>query len=137
MQCHDQASITDQRIASASTADPMIPARWFTHGLYDHGIHRQIDCKYCHQAAYPTAGSAQPPRDQETVMIAGIDTCTGCHRDADTPTPESISNPDVAALLGEQTTWASDRCILCHRYHTQRDRGTSLTTATAATEAGP
>jgi hypothetical protein len=118
LQCHDQASITDQAIASVGTSGSLIPPRWFTHGLYDHAIHRQIDCKYCHEGAYPTDGSAKPASDHETVMIAGIDTCTGCHRDADLPTPASISSPGVASLLGGQTTWASDGCTLCHRYHT-------------------
>lgn len=117
LQCHDRDSITDQRIHSAVSSEPMIPPRWFARGLYDHAAHRQIDCRYCHQQAYPTSGSPAPPEDHRMVMIAGIDSCTGCHRDAESPTPASVSSPDVVALLGGQATWASDACTLCHRYH--------------------
>jgi hypothetical protein len=136
LQCHDAASITDEAIA-VPTSDPMIPARWLTHGLYHHGIHRQIDCRYCHEDAYRADDSPKPPSDHQTVMIAGIDTCTGCHRDADLPTPASISSPEVKALLGDQSTWASDSCTLCHRYHTRRDRGIGSMVSASAAEANP
>jgi hypothetical protein len=121
LQCHDRELITDERIVSAASSDPLIPSRWFKRGLYDHAAHRHIDCKYCHERAYPSNGSAEPPEDHETVMIAGIDSCTGCHRDAETATPASISSPDVVSLLGGQSTWASDACTLCHRYHAGRE----------------
>ncbi len=120
LQCHDQQAITDNAIRSAlaGTAKPLIPGRWFQHGLYDHGAHREIDCRYCHEAAYPTDGAAKPATDHETVMIAGIESCSGCHRDPESPTPASITSADVKSLLGGQPTWAADSCTLCHRYHT-------------------
>jgi hypothetical protein len=118
LKCHDDTSIADEAIRNglAATASPMIPARWLVHGLYDHGAHRQIDCRYCHSAAYPVDGSAKPPTDDETVMIDGIESCTGCHRDAESAPPATLTSD--AALLGGQPTWASDQCTLCHRYHT-------------------
>lgn len=125
LECHDQESISDQAIASAlaGTAPPMIPPRWFQHGLYDHAAHRQVDCRYCHDAAYPIEGEpAAPPTDHETVMIAGIESCTGCHRDAESPTPASITDPQTTTLFGGQPNWASDHCTMCHRYHTPVDR---------------
>ncbi|MFK8115504.1 MAG: cytochrome c3 family protein [Rubripirellula sp.] len=122
LQCQYEASITHDSIRDsiAGVSQPMIPPRWFVKGLYDHGIHREIDCRYCHDGAYPTDGAAKPALDQEQVMIAGIDTCTGCHRDAETPTPQSLTS--VSDLLGSQTTWASDNCTTCHRYHTPLDK---------------
>ncbi len=137
LQCHDAAAITDEAIASSleGTGQPMIPARWLKHGLYDHAAHRRIDCRYCHAAAYGNEGSTQPPRDQESVMISGIDSCTGCHRDADAPTPTSITL--AGSMLGGQPTWASDNCMLCHRYHTPLSAAKSPAVSVAKTEVAP
>ena len=122
LQCHDQASITDDAIAQARSGEspPMIPGRLLSKGIYDHGAHRQVDCKYCHAAAYPDASSVPgPPTDHETVMIGGIETCNGCHRPAEATTPSALASEP---LLGGMTTWASDGCIMCHRYHTPVER---------------
>lgn len=121
LKCHDEATISDEGIRSADSANPLIPSRWLERGLYDHAAHRQIDCQYCHEAAYPGDQSSSPPQDHETVMIAGIESCTGCHRDAESPTPASITDPSVASLLGGQPTWASDACTTCHRYHSHAE----------------
>ncbi len=118
--CHDDETITDEAIAKfgASTAEPLIPPRWFKFGLYDHAAHRKMDCRYCHEAAYPVDG-AKPSEalDQNSVMIAGIDSCTGCHRKINEPTPSSLTGA-AEKLIGGQSTWASDSCTTCHRYHT-------------------
>ncbi len=58
--------------------------------------------------------------DSERVMIGGIETCTGCHRSAETPVPASITDESVHKILGGQSNWASDACIECHRYHWER-----------------
>ncbi len=120
LKCHDNQSISDEVIASARAgAAPMIPARWFRSGIYDHAAHRKIDCRYCHEAAYPIDGEpASLPNDHETVMIGGIDSCTGCHRDETSPTPTTLAG-SVSTMLGGQPTWASDDCTTCHRYHTE------------------
>lgn len=119
LQCHEPQVIADDaiRAASAGTANSLIPGRWLEHGLYDHGAHYRIDCRYCHESAYPTNGSSNPATDHKTVMIAGIESCTGCHRDPESPTPASLASADVKTLLGGQPTWASANCTLCHRYH--------------------
>ena len=117
LQCHDQASITNEAIhaARSGSAGSMIPPRWFSKGLYNHATHREISCKFCHEAAY-AVGVRGPATDHQSVMIAGIESCTPCHRDAESPAPKSLAS--VADLLGRQTTWASDNCTMCHRYHT-------------------
>jgi hypothetical protein len=120
IKCHDDASITEEAIAKfgASTAEPLIPPRWFKFGLYDHAAHRKMDCRYCHQAAYPVEGAVPTEAlDHKSVMIAGIDSCTGCHRDINEPTPASLTGA-AEELIGGQPTWASDSCTMCHRYHT-------------------
>lgn len=123
LNCHDEASITDESIAALreDTADPLIPPRWFQIGLYDHAAHRKLDCRYCHEAAYPVqAAVATSPVDHDTVMIAGIESCTGCHRDPEAKPPAALAAD--RELLGGQPTWASDACTLCHRYHTEPAR---------------
>ncbi|WP_372719402.1 cytochrome c3 family protein [Novipirellula sp.] len=119
LKCHDQASVTDEAIRASlgNQSAEMIPSRWFEHGIYDHAAHRRIDCKYCHEAAYNSDTAAKPATDQDVVMIAGIQSCTGCHRDSELPTPASLASSETVSLLGGQPTWASDRCTLCHRYH--------------------
>jgi hypothetical protein len=120
LKCHDEASIKEEAIQSrhVNAPEPMIPARWLKHGLYDHAAHRQIECRYCHAAAYGDGAEDKPAQDQELVMISGIETCVGCHRDANSPAPSSITQADVKQWFSGQADWASDQCMLCHRYHT-------------------
>lgn len=122
IECHDEADLTDERIAAlrSGQADPLIPQRWLEKGIYDHAAHRKIDCSYCHKQAYPSADQKPgPPIDSEIVMIGGIETCSGCHRQADSPVPDSLTSNEVVRLLGGQSNWGSDACIECHRYHWQ------------------
>lgn len=124
LKCHRPADIDDATIAAAARGEtePMVPPRWLTKGLYDHAAHRQIDCRYCHAAAYPADAEqgASPPHDSERVMISGIESCVGCHRDPESATPASLLSEPAQTLIAGQTTWASDRCVLCHRYHGAR-----------------
>ena len=120
--CHADEDITDEAIAAAPGSDPLIPIRWLRHGLYDHGAHRQVSCKYCHAQAYGEEGAPPtPPGDHEIVMIGGIETCTGCHRPESAETPRSIADEP---LVGQQPTWFSDACVTCHRYHPPQERQT-------------
>ncbi len=119
LKCHDETSITDETIAvmRGSTSEFLIPPRWFQYGVYDHAAHRKMDCRFCHEAAYGDGTSdSKPPTDNQRVMVAGIDSCTGCHRDPGEPIPESILASE--SMLGGQATWASNDCIKCHHYHT-------------------
>jgi hypothetical protein len=127
IQCHVESSLTDDAIdAAGETGKELIPSRWLTRGLYDHAAHMRMDCKYCHQGAYPLTATNEltgvsptgPAEDHRKVMIAGIDSCTGCHRSELLPTPAALLEPSTKSLIGDQPTWASDQCTLCHRYHT-------------------
>ncbi len=122
LQCHEPQDVSDQGIASsrAKQSEPLIPDRWFKRGIYDHAAHRKIDCKFCHRGAYEPGSADGKANDQEVVMIEGIESCTGCHRPAETGTPSSLTDPTTVALLGGQANWASDKCVECHRYHWER-----------------
>lgn len=147
LECHEPAGITQDAILAsrAGKLPPMIPRRWLRRGIYDHRAHRSIDCRLCHADAFPDLESSDGNRfdfqDHQRVMIAGIETCVGCHRPAGTPMPEPLvaltiwpdRNPDDAdttvidgrsgagrlprGILGGMATWGSDQCITCHRYH--------------------
>lgn len=122
--CHDDQSVTDEGILASrtGTTSPMIPRRWLRSGYYDHSAHRQIACQYCHAAAFPELAEAAERNfdfnDANRVMIAGIESCEGCHRSAGTPLPDSIASANKTWWRG-MPNWASDQCTTCHRYHSQ------------------
>lgn len=135
MKCHDSESMTDEAILAASQPGrrPMIPRRWLQHGMYDHAAHRKIDCRYCHADAFPPDSASgelvMGIEAHANVMIAGIESCQDCHREAGTPTPTAIENEP---LLGGMPTWASDSCSMCHRYHGALMKQTVVTGSAAA-----
>ncbi|EMI44351.1 cytochrome c3 family protein [Rhodopirellula sp. SWK7] len=146
--CHVSESITEAAISASnsSTTTSMIPTRWLRRGLYDHAAHRLIDCRFCHSEAYPPSFNLQQADladdDHEKVLIAGIESCQGCHRPAHTPAPSEWSTsptqskdativagePSPAELIGKMPTWASDECILCHRYHSPTPKSNAIST---------
>ncbi len=138
LECHDAGSITDEAIEAANSdlTSDMIPTRWLRRGLYDHAAHRQIDCRYCHAEAYPPnddmTQSEFDPDAREKPMIAGIESCQGCHRTAGTAAPVSLNDP----LLRNMPTWASDRCTTCHRYHAPMKGSDGSKRETETTEPG-
>ena len=124
--CHTQDDISDESISEARSgrSPSLIPARWLRRGLFDHASHHYVNCRYCHSATDSTASQriGHVPNDHEHVMIAGIESCVGCHRDASTATKDSIASEIQTALTGTGPTWASDSCTTCHRYHTDFDQ---------------
>ena len=120
--CHSEDHVRDDdAILRAKAGGPLIPQRWLRRGLYDHAAHAAIDCKFCHVKAYAPGTPSAVGTDQNVVMIGGIETCVDCHRAVGTPTPAKLLDDDgesVKQVFGTQPTWASDRCTLCHRYHT-------------------
>ncbi len=121
--CHEDSLIqSDQSIIAARSPDapPLIPSRWLANGVYDHAAHRSIDCVYCHRQAYEPGTPEAVGSDQTKVMIAGIESCAGCHRESGTATPSDLlSNGEPKPVFGGQSLWASDSCTMCHRYHMQ------------------
>jgi hypothetical protein len=117
--CHDDELIQDDAsiIAARNSAESLIPDRFFSHGVYDHAAHLSVDCKYCHEQAYE-GKPEDPPSDHQTVMIAGIEKCVGCHRPAGTPDPaELLDGKSPKQIFGGHSLWASDKCTMCHGYH--------------------
>jgi Cytochrome c554 and c-prime len=93
-----------------------IPATWFEHARFAHGAHRHVDCRHCHADAYAfeertkprfitprpgeTTGGFAAARDDEQVMIAGLESCAKCH-----------------APARGNTGGARHDCAECHAYH--------------------
>ncbi len=134
VECHDEKDIEDASIDRLRSGmdPPLIPSRWLVRGIYDHSAHRDIDCKFCHELPQDELGPQTQFEDKSAlIMIGGIETCVGCHRDANAPMDSSFNvplSPDATEAANTITSnsgdkrqwWASAACIECHRYHLQR-----------------
>lgn len=135
LKCHEASLITDEAaILAALDVDspPLIPSRFLTKGIYDHAAHAKIECRFCHEQAYAAGTPDALGQDQNVVMISNIESCNGCHRPADEATPSGLlvgTGPDPQ--FGGQSLWASDRCTMCHRYHTSGAPSLAATTVPA------
>jgi len=65
-----------------------IPVRWLRHSVFDHGVHRPIQCLECHKASTSTQTA--------DVLLPSVSVCRECHR----------------AVQGARTG-----CVECHVYH--------------------
>jgi hypothetical protein len=84
-----------------------VPVVWFQHADFDHAAHRALDCRACHERAYPDHPRAST--DAKDVLVPAVDTCLKCHA------------PQTATGGG-----ARFDCTECHRYH---HRGTEASRA--------
>jgi hypothetical protein len=110
-ECHYPREGGDTDTVVVALEPPQIPTVWFAHARFDHSAHRHIQCRQCHEAAYacehrdkpqfinPPAGAAAA-RDDQQVMIAGMDSCAKCH----------------APARGGEGGPRHD-CAECHTYH--------------------
>jgi len=97
--CHaalDPAKGVNQTVPPAN-----IPAVWFQHARFDHTAHRAIDCRECHEQAFPGAKGSTKSTD---ILLPGVAVCMKCHAPA---------QGDGATASGG----ARYDCILCHAYH--------------------
>ena len=93
-ECH-QMDKRESNMAAAAT--PNMTERWFPHALFSHRSHRVLECTGCHTRAAKS-------RKSENVLIPGIETCQGCHRQ------------EPAGWL-QQPKSAPLQCTTCHTYH--------------------
>lgn len=85
-----------------------VPDVWLAKARFSHAPHRGTDCRACHDAAYPAADGAAASAsalDNHRVMIAGRESCTGCHA------------PPGRDAAGRLTGGAPFDCVECHGYH--------------------
>jgi len=75
-----------------------LPEVWLKHATFDHSAHRAVDCRACHQRAYPDDPEAST--EAKDVLLPGIKTCVQCHA------------PQTASAGG-----ARFDCTECHSYH--------------------
>lgn len=92
-ECHQ----IEQRESGPAIAMSNIPGRWFPHARFSHASHRVVECTGCHTRAAKS-------RKSENVLIPGIETCQGCHRQ------------EPAGWLGQAKS-APLQCTTCHTYH--------------------
>src|SRR5262249_30604865 len=65
-----------------------IPVRWLRHAVFDHGVHRPIQCVECHKATTSTQTA--------DVLMPSVSVCRECHRSG---------------------SGARTACVECHLYH--------------------
>lgn len=97
-----------------------VPDVWLTKARFNHVPHRGVDCRGCHEAAYPAAHAeamATSPLDNQVVMIAGRESCTGCH------------GPPGMDADGKTVGGAAFNCVECHGYHGLGPHGPAVTAA--------
>jgi hypothetical protein len=98
--------------ALPEVARPLVQAPLLLHAKFDHAAHRTWDCRECHVAAYPSAGSLGLPIPDEPssspLAIAGRDKCLECH----SPRRETATGGEGGAQFD---------CAECHRYHARRN----------------
>lgn len=145
-ECHQWEPSHGNHAETANFAAGIIPQvapveisqKFLTHARFDHLAHRAVDCRSCHQDAYPEQGSGgkaadhsaeqtsesaaasldeayNPEPKESTLMIANRDKCLECH---------SPRNESGATAIGG----ARFDCAECHRYH-NHDNLTSNTPA--------
>ncbi|MCA9212636.1 MAG: hypothetical protein KDB27_06215 [Planctomycetales bacterium] len=93
LKCHNNHVIDE----TSTTKPTPPPARWLVAGTFDHAAHAAVACRNCHEKSSEAVSSL-------TVDIPAKETCVRCHLPVGTP----VIAPD---------TWASDRCITCHKFH--------------------
>ena len=84
---------------------------WLEKARFDHSAHRSWSCRECHAGAYPPAMPpadvlASSPLDHGQVLIAGKESCLGCHAPRQR---EGVS--------GREFGGARFDCVECHGYH--------------------
>lgn len=88
-----------------------IKVLWLEKARFDHSAHRSWSCRECHAGAYPPALPpadvlASSPLDHGQVLIAGMESCLGCH---------APRQRDAAS--GREFGGARFDCVECHGYH--------------------
>ena len=76
-------------------ADPKIPAVWLPKSIFDHEVHRVVNCNECHKGALTSESTAD-------LMLPGVKSCQDCHK------------VEGGARSG---------CVECHVYHDKTRAG--------------
>jgi nitrate/TMAO reductase-like tetraheme cytochrome c subunit len=89
-------------------APTRVPQIWFAYALFNHTAHRALDCRSCHDRAYPddSQGNQNPNASQLSteILIPGRENCLQCHA-------------PPATTGGQVRGGARYDCTECHRYH--------------------
>jgi mono/diheme cytochrome c family protein len=99
-ECH---SFMQNPAGRSIVVPPAVPDVWFTHAKFSHVKHRSVNCKQCHDNAYPDAVNAST--EARDVLVPGIDNCVQCH------------SPPHRGTDGQPRGGVRFQCTECHRYH--------------------
>jgi nitrate/TMAO reductase-like tetraheme cytochrome c subunit len=89
---------------------PEVPVVWWRSARFTHSSHRGVDCRGCHERAYPDSRDAEKKSNashhSSDILLPGIKTCVECHA----PRGQAIGASQAAG-------GAAFDCTECHRYH--------------------
>jgi hypothetical protein len=114
-ECHQYEDQAGKRVATLEHCDPAAPVRvtptqvpvvWWRSAKFPHSAHRGVDCRGCHERAYPDSRSAPPSHESKDILVPGMKECLQCHAPRATA---SGARPPVGG--------AGFDCTECHRYH--------------------
>ena len=99
-----QINVDDGKPEAVTIPPVNVPEVWLRTARFDHTAHRAVDCKQCHERAYPDVANAST--SSQDVLLPSIKTCAECHA------PRGRGS-DAQTVLGG----AGFDCTECHRYH--------------------
>jgi hypothetical protein len=108
-ECHryETASDPPQQVDALERWDPAaqvrvaatnVPIVWWRSAAFTHSAHRGVDCRVCHERAYPSSTHAS--HQSKDVLLPAMKDCLACH-----------------AARGRSSGGAAYNCTECHRYH--------------------
>jgi hypothetical protein len=111
-ECHEYEAEGGKPAAVLDHWDPAAPVRivptvvpvvWWRSAAFTHSAHRGVDCRDCHERAYPDSkGASHASKD---ILLPGMKDCLRCHA------------PRGPATGREVAGGAGHDCTECHRYH--------------------
>jgi hypothetical protein len=87
--CHIEARSAARPDGLPTYEPTKIPARWYTHSVFNHDSHRTMRCDQCHENALTSQATAD-------VLLPKVQLCQQCH---------------------QQGGLARNDCVECHQYH--------------------
>jgi hypothetical protein len=112
-ECHSYENSAHEPVAALDRWDPANPVRvtptnipvvWWRSATFTHSAHRAVDCRVCHERAYPESKGAS--HQSKDVLLPAVKDCLQCHA------PRGRASGANAVTGG-----AGSDCTECHRYH--------------------
>jgi hypothetical protein len=106
--------------APVRVTPPQVPVVWWKSAWFTHSAHRGVDCRGCHERAYPNSRSAS--HESKDILLPTMKDCLQCHG----PRTQNSAASVVSGGAGFD-------CTECHHYH----NGDAVTMGMTPTDPAP